>query len=519
MKAHLVGGGLASMAAAAYLMREAEVAGRDIYIYERSGRPGGSLTVFGDPTSGYVYPGGRVFEKEYRCTFDLFSFIPSRTDPKKTIKDDVLDFYAHFRWNNRSRLVDRDGKIVPQGPMGLSLRDRLNLLRVLLTPDRKLEGKQIQDCFLPEFFTSQFWFIWSSIMAFRPRHSAIEMRRYMLRFLHLLPDLWSMTLIHRTRVNQYQAIVEPLVSWLIERGVNILANCLVSEVILDEDPSRISAKSLRINQGGETGVVFVGAADLVFITNGSHISDLAIGSMTSPPSLVQSSDAWEPWRKLARKRPNLGNPSAVADHPEDSTWVSFTVTDHGSRYAELIKAFTGREAGRGGLMTFKDSNWLITVTRFHHPNVLDQPPDVFLWWGYGIYPENPGNFIKKPMKECTGAEILQEVLYHLKFEKDADAILKTSICIPCLMPYAGSIFLWRKMTDRPKVVPDRSANLAFIGQFCEQPNDVPFTMEYSIRSARAAVYGLTQKGRKPPAVYRGYLDPRVLFRTIWALHR
>jgi len=175
------------MATAAYLIREAAVSGSDISIYERSAQAGGSLGVFGDPTSGYVYPGGRVFEKEYRCVFDLFSFIPSRTNPEITIKDDVCDFNAHSRWDNRSRLVDGQGRIVPQGPTGLRLRDRLDLLRILLTPDYRLEEKRIQDCVSPEFFRSQFWYIWSSNMAFRPRHSAIEMRRYMLRFMHLLP--------------------------------------------------------------------------------------------------------------------------------------------------------------------------------------------------------------------------------------------------------------------------------------------------------------------------------------------
>lgn len=507
------------MAAAAYLIREAAVSGSDISIYERSAQAGGSLGVFGDPTSGYVYPGGRVFEREYRCVFDLFSFIPSRTNPEISIKDDVLDFNAHSRWDNRSRLVDGQGRIVPQGPMGLRLRDRLDLLRILLTPDYRLQEKRIQDCVSPEFFRSQFWYIWSSIMAFRPRHSAIEMRRYMLRFMHLLPELWSMSFIYRTRINQYQAIVEPLMSWLVDRGVNILSGCLVSDVIFDEDPSRITAKILCINRDGENHEVPIGAEDLIFITNGSHISDLAIGSMASRPNPKRNADPWKLWRKLARARPNFGDPSVVADHTEDSTWVSFTVTDHGSRYAELMEDFTGRDASSGGLVTLKDSNWLITVTRFHHPNLLDQPADVFLWWGYGIYPERPGNFIKKPMTECTGAEILQEVLFNLRFDKNVDSILKTSICIPCLMPYAGSVFLWQKITDRPKVIPDGSTNLAFIGQFCEQPNDVPFTMEYSVRSARTAVYALTKKGRRPPAVYRGYLDPRVLLRTVCALHR
>ncbi len=505
------------MAAAAYLIREATLPGSAITIYERGARPGGSLEIFGDPESGYVYPGGRVFETHYRCAFDLFSFIPSRTNPQISIKDDVAAFNADFGWENHARLLDRSGAIVAPGPMGLRLRDRWDLLRILLTPDRRLQGKSIEDCVSRGFFSTPFWLIWSSIMAFRPRHNVIEMRRYMLRFLHLLPELWSMTFILRTRVNQHQAIVEPLVSWLVERGVTFQSNSLVTDITFAADPSRLTATALQLTRDGADHTVAVRPDDVVFVTNGSHVANLTTGSMTQAPPPPPTRDPWSLWRTLAAKRPTLGVPAAVADHPTESTWISFTVTDRGSRFAELMETLTGREAGRNGLVTLGASNWLITVTRFHHPNILDQPEAVFVWWGYGIYPERPGNFIEKPMLACTGAEILQEVLHHLRFDADAAQILSTSTCIPCRMPYAGSVFLWRRLTDRPKVVPPNATNLAFIGQFCEQPGDVPFTMEYSVRSAWTAVHTLTGKGRAPPPVYKGFLNPRILLRTAMAL--
>jgi len=102
-----------------------------------------------------------------------------------------------------------------------------------------------------------------------------------------------MNFIYRTRINQYQAIVEPLMSWLVDRGVNILSGCLVSDVILDEDPSRITAEILIINRDGENHEVPIGAEDLIFITNGSHISDLAIGSMASRPNPKRNADPWK----------------------------------------------------------------------------------------------------------------------------------------------------------------------------------------------------------------------------------
>ena len=113
---------------------------------------------------------------------------------------------------------------------------------------------------------------------------------------------------------------------------------------------------------------------------------------------------------------------------------------------------------------------------------------------------------------------MTEILGHLHIESEASQILKTSICIPCMMPFITSQFLRREKGDRPEVVPKGSTNLAFTGQFCELPDDVVFTVEYSIRSAQTAVYTLLGLDRKPPAVYKGQYDPRVLYKAFTTLH-
>jgi len=87
-----------------------------------------------------------------------------------------------------------------------------------------------------------------------------------------------------------------------------------------------------------------------------------------------------------------------------------------------------------------------------------------------------------------------------------------------MMPFITSQFLPREKGDRPQVLPENSHNLAFMGQFCEMPDDVVFTVEYSVRSAQVAVYGLLDLQRKPPAVYKGKYDPRVLLKAFRALH-
>jgi oleate hydratase len=87
-----------------------------------------------------------------------------------------------------------------------------------------------------------------------------------------------------------------------------------------------------------------------------------------------------------------------------------------------------------------------------------------------------------------------------------------------MMPFITSQFLRRSKGDRPQVVPEGSKNLAFIGQFCELPEDVVFTVEYSIRSAQTAVYALLGLKRTPPPVYQGRYDPRVLLKAFLTLH-
>ena len=174
--------------------------------------------------------------------------------------------------------------------------------------------------------------------------------------------------------------------------------------------------------------------------------------------------------------------------------MSFTTTLRDSTFFRLVRDRTGNVPGEGGLITFPESRWLASIVLPHQPHFIGQPQDVQVFWGYGLSVDVEGNFVKKPMAECTGREIMTEIMGHLGVEDHAKKILNSSICIPCMMPYITSQFLCRSKGDRPEVVPPGSMNLAFIGQFCELPEDVVFTVEYSIRSAQTAVYSLAWTG-------------------------
>jgi oleate hydratase len=269
---------------------------------------------------------------------------------------------------------------------------------------------------------------------------------------------------------------------------------------------------------GSTKVVHVNDADIVIITLGSMTSSSSLGSNTSAPSspfssISPSSDgSWELWKSLSHDYPHFGDPNNFTNRVSESHFESFTVTLKSPDLFEHLAAFTHNAPGTGALTTFKDSNWLLSIVVPHQPHFLSQPANVQVFWGYGLFPTHKGNFVQKPMTECTGAEILTELLGHLRFP--SHPTLDTAITIPCSLPYITSQFLTRGPNDRPHVMPFNSTNLAFIGQFVEIPLDVVFTVEYSVRGAMKAVYGLMGLEKKPKDVYQGGHHPAVLLKVL-----
>jgi oleate hydratase len=515
MKAHIVGGGFGGLAAAALLIRNAEMSGSDITIYEADEVLGGGFFLGGSAQSGYNLPGS-VFDKEFRCTFDLLKAIPSARNPSISVTDDFFAFNLGEPYHDRAHIFDRNLRIVHGPRFGLSLLDGLCLARVVATPEAFLNGRRIDEFFSKKFFSTEFWFIWSTIMGSLPQHSVIEFRRYMDRFLYLFGDLSDMTGVMRTPINQHQAFIEPLVAWLRPRGVNFLTGTFVADIGFAPSSDRITVDRLDCQRGGAAMPVAVAPDDIVLVTTGSQAADICAGSMTKAPSPRPSGRSWALWEHLALGRRDFGKPDVFFGAPRiaDSLWVTFTVTDMGTEFVDRIAALTGSEAGRGGLITLKDSGWVLSLSIFHQPEIIGQPPGTSVWWGYGLYPDRNGDFVKKRMEQCTGAEILEEVLRQLRFEKQLDSIMASSICVPCYMPYVNNVWLPWSRGDMPPPVPNGATNLGLIGQYVDMPKEIAFTIECSVRSAWEAIRTLLKRGPAPPPVYQGQHDPKALLNAL-----
>ena len=349
MRAHIVGGGFGGLAAAALLIRNAGLSGEDITIYEADERVGGGFFLGGSAERGYNLPGS-VFDKEYRCTFELLKSIPSPSDPSISVTDEFFAFNTGEPYQDRAHIFDRDGRVVHGPRFGLSLGDGLSLARVLLTPEAMLDGRRIEEFFSRQFFSTEFWYLWSTIMGSLPEHSAIEFRRYMSRFLYLFGHLSDMTGVMRTPINQHQAFIEPLVAWLRPRGVNFLTGAFVQDIDFAPSPGRITVTRLDYTRDGSVTSVAVAPEDLVLVTTGSQAADLSAGSMTEAPRPRRSGRSWALWTRLAEGRPEFGKPDAFFGEARIplSRWVTFTVTDTATEFIDQMSALTGSEPGRGG---------------------------------------------------------------------------------------------------------------------------------------------------------------------------
>jgi oleate hydratase len=514
IKAYLIGGGIGSLSAAAFMIRDAGVDGRNITILEAMPLAGGSLDGGGNPDGGYTLRGGRMLTTDnYECTWDLFKSIPSLEHEGQSVYDETIAFNELHQSHSQARLVDRNRFKVDVTSMGFSMQDRVELLRLSETDEDKLGGTAITDWLSPEFFDTKFWYMWATTFAFQPWHSAVEFKRYLHRFMMEFSRIETLAGVKRTVYNQYDSLVRPLQHWLQRQGVQLVLNCKVDDLELSEDSDAITVTAIHCRRDGEAQIIRVRPEDLVFFQNGSMTDASSYGSMYSAPPKLDKRDSqgWALWEKLAARRPQFGNPAAFNSSIPESWWESFTVTLKNPAFFDRMERFTGNQAGTGGLVTFKDSSWLMSVVLAHQPHFAGQPEGVQVFWGYALHPDRIGDFVAKPMADCSGEEILRELCGHLNF--DYEVMLEAN-CIPCRMPYITSMFMPRLKSDRPLPVPANSRNLAFVSQFVEVPEDVVFTVEYSVRAAQMAVYQLLDVGRDVPAVHHHDESLKVKFEAL-----
>lgn len=519
--AYLVGSGLASLAAACFLVRDAQMPGKNIHILEAMDIAGGACDGIDDPTRGYVMRGGREMEDHFECLWDLFHSIPSLEVPGASVLDEYYWLNKHDPNYSLCRATERRGEDAQtDGKFGLSQKGSMEIMKLFFTKDEDLYDKTIEDVFDDEVFGSQFWLYWRTMFAFENWHSALEMKRYFQRFIHHIGGLPDFSALKFTRYNQYESLILPMQKYLEAAGVEFRFGTEVTNVRFEITDGKKTARAIECRtKNGDTEIPLT-EKDLVFITNGSCTEGTIYGDQNHAPvgdAEVRSSGCWSLWKKIAAQDPSFGHPEKFCSDIEKTNWESATVTTANEEIIDQIKKICKRDprTGKvvtGGIVSCRDSKWLLSWTINRQGQFKNQKKDEVCVWVYSLFTDVPGDYVKKPMKECTGKEITAEWLYHLGIPVEDIGRLsgEECNCTPTMMPYITAFFMPRSAGDRPDVIPDGSVNAAFLGQFAETPRDTIFTTEYSVRTAMEAVYGLCGVDRGVPEVWGSVYDVREL---------
>ncbi|MDT2829229.1 MULTISPECIES: oleate hydratase [Lactobacillales] len=528
-KVIMIGAGLANMAAAVYLIQEGRWNGEQITFYsldDHGSNDGAPTETVTDEywnknhplenQKGYVARGGRMLNyRTYVDLMDLLDRIPSATEPHMTAAEDTRDFDAKHRTFDKARLLEGGKGIIDGGHLGLNNKDRVLLTKLIAMPDseeEKLDNVSISEYFKddPHFFETNFWFMWETTFAFRLQSSAQELRRYMHQMIYEFTQIEHLVGVNRTRYNQYESIMLPLVNYLKDQGCHIVLNRLVTDWEFKEttmqDEITVTGLKMTNTETNEEEFVPVDDDTAVIFTNGSITDSATLGDFETPaPENMDYGAASSLWKKASERFYNVGNPDKFFADRNASEWVSFTLTTRDHILLNEITRITTQIPGNA-LNSFvstspitplgqKDVNMSIVV--HHQPHFTTQKPNETVIWGYFLYPRRRGEFVDKQYIKMNGKEMLQELIGQLSKvdpgpgnirDKEAEIMASVINNVPVYMPYASALFNNRAKTDRPKVIPQHSTNLAFTGEFVEQPYQMIFTEQSAVRSGEIAAF-------------------------------
>ncbi|CDA69050.1 myosin-crossreactive antigen [Clostridium sp. CAG:510] len=529
--AYIIGTGLAGLSAAFYLVRDGQMKGERIHLLEKLDLAGGSCDGRKDITKGFYMRGGREMDNHFECMWDMFRDVPSIETPEVSVLDEYYWLNKHDPNYSLCRASVNCGEDAhTDKKFCLDKASALALSKLFMTPEKDLEDKKISDVLPDSFWDTNFWLYWQTMFAFQRWSSALEMKRYLCRYVHHIDGLPDFSALRFTKYNQFESMILPLVKYLEAHGVRIEYGMDVKNVIIKNvDDKKIAEKIVYLKDGKEEEIGLT-EDDLVFITNGCCTDTSCYGDQTHKPDLSGvkngAGESWDLWKNIAKQAVNgeYGDPDNFCDDFEATNWMSATVETSNEEIIQHIIKICKRDprAGKvttGGIVTVKDStdNWYLSWTINRQPQFKAQNKDSVLIWVYSLSTGKEGNYVKKAMRDCTGEEVCKEWLYHIGIPTSEIDDLAKNACntTTCFMPFINAFFQPRKKSDRPLVVPEGSVNFAFLGQFAETPRDTIFTTEYSIRTGMEAVYTLLNVDRAVPEVWGSQYDVRELLRACY----
>ncbi len=525
--AYIIGSGMAALSAACFLVRDAGMAGGRIHILEKEHLPGGACDGYRFEEIGPIVRGDHKLDPYAVCLWDLLRSIPDPDGDGSVLDACYALNQADPNYTLCRATEDRGTDAHLSGPYGLTDKGCEELFSLFISSDEALADKKVEDVLDEAVLGSNFWFYWKTLFGFHETHSALELKLSIRRYMALLKDIPDMRAFLYTRYNLYDSVVQPVVKYLEQAGVRFHYGVHVTDVAYDCAMGRKMVTRIDTVENGEDGCIDVTERDLVFITLGSVAENSTRGSQDeAAPFHTEHVEggSFELWRKIAAQDPSFGHPEVFCVRPEETNKMSATITALDGKVLPYIKKICRRDpfSGKtvtGGIVTAKDSAWQLSWSVGRQPIFRDQDDGQCVILLEALKTNVDGDYITKPMRECTGREICAEWLWHLGvpnglIDELAGAHIRT---VPVMMPYLTSPLLPRVPGDRPDVVPEGARNFAFIGQFAETDRDAAMSVEYAVRTGMEAVYTLLEVDRGVPETTGAAFDLRAVAEAASAL--
>ena len=425
--AYIIGTGLAGLTAAFYLVRDGQMKGEHIHLLEKLELAGGSCDGRKDVTKGFFMRGGREMDNHFEVMWDMFRDVPSLEKPGVSVLDEYYWLNKHDPNYSLCRATVNCGEDAhTDKKFNLDKESAMALSKLFITPEKELEGKKISDVLPDSFWETNFWLYWQTMFAFQRWSSALEMKRYLCRYVHHIDGLPDFSALRFTKLNQYESLIMPLVKYLESHGVQIEYGMDVKNVVIETVGDKKIAKQIIYVKDGKEQSIDLIEDDLVFITNGCCTDSSCYGDQTHAPDLTNLKngfgESWDMWKAIAAQATHgeFGNPDAFCSDIEATNWMSATVATSNEEIMQHIIKICKRDPREGkvttgGIVTVKDSadNWYLSWTINRQPQFKSQDKNMVLVWLYALNTNREGNYVKKAMRDCTGEEVCREWLYHI----------------------------------------------------------------------------------------------------------
>ncbi|KAJ5353882.1 hypothetical protein N7541_006446 [Penicillium brevicompactum] len=498
-EAWILGTGTASLASAFYLIKHARLSPQNVHILESRDSVQQVLHRKGDPSSGYDQFAGCLPVPIGGPLKEILACIPSTISSpagQQSFLNDIQSAEVNRKIETESSgigvLVQKNRLIrnIATGSLNLNLKHRLNLARLVLKREKSLGRNQIRDFFSESFFHTSFWAIWSAQFGLQPWHSATEFRRAIRQYLGEFHTLSILNCLDITGHYQYESIFLPIYRFLRSLDVDFQFDTKVTGIMTtSDDPQSISR--LEVVQNGFQSYKDIGTHDIVIATLGSTESGTVVGSNDDQPPTVlfdayeELDENWSLWLALNSKDEKFGNPYAFCTRRSQSMLESFTITTEDLNFFNYLTTLSRSTLKTGAFIVLQESRWKLNLCLPAQPVFPHQPRNVRVLWGFALFPEGIGNYVKKPMLQCSGAEITAELLQQLNFPPEL--LFQHTVTIPRVMPRMSTILLAHSRDERPEIIPRNTTNIGLVGQFVEIPQYSCIDMSYAVRAAQMVV--------------------------------